>query len=535
MTGKIQKSNNRNKTHLLWVMFSKNKRLNYVMFPALIIMFMFIFVFQNCQRRNNPTEGEVIKESNPSSSTTTSTLTASLEDKAIFEISEKYTGEKTISHIRWQVTHGPEACYGDDVTVAEGTESNIEVDWSSFLGKEILVEAFIQFEGDDCITYRQQRLMVSKLKGVSCSSDMYRFDITSTLSSDDSLEPKRYFPIGSFVELEFKLSGPDEPGFDSFAWSVQKIFVKDDSQVDDFSTESLTYSFSEIGLYNVVAEASRNDSSATTTTTNSSIDSASASAQLLIGRCEGGDLSDIEIVLSEDSLGSETPKNILGPIWNYVRPADTDPGVDIMTLNIENYRFGQQIYRYPRESRSKFIDIDIENVDECFLDQNPISSEMCTTMGCSESNPDCNTCWTEYQIREDISPLSSCNDNALDMSEIDLDTTECTEDIFAIAVSKEIDISLLPKPEPSVSIPSSDPDQPEPLPGSLPSEPVSSTTIENQNAISSITDDESKGAWRSWWGAKPRVFYKHCPADSDYCYFGPEAYRPEEHHCPTDE
>ncbi len=526
MFGKIQGSSNTqfNKTHPLWLIFSKNKRLNYIMFPALIIMFVFIFAFQNCQKRKNPSEGVVIKESNtsnPSPSTTTSTLVSHIGDKAIFEISEKYTGEKAIPNIRWQVMETG-LCDGNNIIIAEGTESNIEVDWNSFLDKSVSVEAFIQFEGDDCITYRQQNIRVNQLSGSICDTDRYTFDILSTLSSDDLTRFRRYFSVGSSVDLEFRAFGPDELDFDSFTWSLQKIFVKDEEERADQTnnTVNLTYHFSEIGLYNVVVEASRTDLSATTTTTssNTNTEPASVSRQLLIGKCEGENLDDIEIVLSDDSFGYETPKNVLYPIWNYVRPVDTDyEAANVVTVNdTEGYPSGRHIYRYPRGSKAKFIDIDIQNADECFLDQDPVPiGETCS--GCSENSEGCtSSCHTEYGIREGLSPLPSCRGNALDMSTLDLDITICTDDIFVVAASKKIDISLLPTAELPVMIPSSE--------GSG----SSTQTLGTQAVVNSITDNENKNKKTL---QTEHVFYKHCPADSDYCYFGPETYRPEEHHC----
>ena len=84
-----------------------------------------------------------------------------------------------------------------------------------------------------------------------------------------------------------------------------------------------------------------------------------------------------------------------------------------------------------------------------------------------------NTTNCTYEVNEDLSPLSSCSGNALDMSTLDTDTTKCTDDVFIVAASKE-----------------------------------------GQDKIQ-------------------RTFYKHCPADEDYCYFGDERDRPSDHNCPS--
>ena len=93
--------------------------------------------------------------------------------------------------------------------------------------------------------------------------------------------------------------------------------------------------------------------------------------ELLIGMCE----DDLEVILSGESFGPSTPQiSELTPVFNYIRPAGTD--VKKMSIfedqrNASSLRGYQNFYEYKRSNTSKFIDIDIQNADECFLDTEP--------------------------------------------------------------------------------------------------------------------------------------------------------------------
>ena len=419
----------------------RSQKFNYIY--ALILIFVFVLAFQNCTQNddNGPIVDKLsVKTTTDTSSTTTTTL--STGDKAVFKLSDKYGGD-SVSKILWQA----------DVGSATRKENSIEVNWDDF--SDIKIEAFIQVEENECIIYRQ--LYISKYPTL-VSDPAYILKIISTPSPDNSPE-KQYFPIDTPVDLNFKAydamrRAPED--FNSFQWSIKKQFTlsgeDDQTELADQTnkTKKLTHTFSETGLYNISVNAST-----------ASNETFSPNTQLMIGRCEGDDLDDVEIILTSDSIGSQTPKESIRPIWNYIRPADTDSNVDITTLTTDNIFFGGHVYKYPRSSSSKFIDMNIQNADECFLDTQPV--ETCQT------NP--NDC--TYEIRENLSALSSCNGNALDMSTLDKDKTQCTDDVFVVAASKT-----------------------------------------GQNKMQ-------------------QAFYKHCPADQDYCYFGEENDRPSDHNCPS--
>ena len=115
-----------------------------------------------------------------------------------------------------------------------------------------------------------------------------------------------------------------------------------------------------------------------------------------------------------------------------MRPADTDTNnkVTFVFNNSENYQDQHITYKYKRNSSSKFIDIDIQNADECFFDAEPTIGITCPS--CESGATDC-IC--PYTMNEDLSPVSSCSGNALDMSTLDTDTTQCTDANFVVIAS----------------------------------------------------------------------------------------------------
>ena len=444
----------------------KNQKFNYTASSILIFMFILVLGFQNCGK-NAKNEGGPIER-------------ASVGDKAIFKLSEKYGGEKAISHILWRFAiHG--YCQNSLQTprrVNAGKDESIEMNWPELLkeiGRSFYLEAFIQFEGDECITYRRQKFhLLLNNSNLMCTRELQtdRFSLTSTLSSSEGVDYERFFPVESSVNLE--LFQDTTVDFNTVQWSIKRLFLEDDTELADQTNETanpLTHIFSQIGLYNVSVNASGTAKHPEDGYDYSSIP---VSAELIIGLCED---TASEIILSSESFGASTPQlSEIKPIFNYVRPADTDSNNKVTFVfndNSENYQDQHITYKYKRNSSSKFIDIDIQNADECFFDAEPLSTIECYPSGCSSDAADCN-CHTFYEIREDLSSLSSCSGNALDMSTLDTDTTQCTDAVFVVAASK--------------------------------------------------TGQESK---------VEKVFYKHCPANQDYCYFGEEYDRPSDHQCPS--
>ena len=441
-------------------MFLKNQKLA---FPVLVFMFMFIFIlaFQNCARNENKNDGPTDKASGPE---ITDTISNS-GDKAVFKLSEKYGGD-IVSNISWQTYR--KQCGKSEI--AFETDLNIQIPWNnqrgsivSHDGSSFNMLALVQLE--QCLIYRHLRLdqtLFSNDYFVDRSSCLAPSGDISFSLSDDASVKRNYFPVGSSVNLEFSNSSEESNSSlenESFQWSIKKI--GDDTELADQSHTSptLTHTFSEIGLYSVSVESSSMN--------------LGDDKELLIGLCEE-EVDAVEVILGQESFGDLTPEGILAtkPIFNYVRPADTDSNNKVTFVfndNSENYQDQHITYKYKRNSSSKFIDIDIQNADECFLDTEPIIGITCPS--CAPGATDCSCGPPSYEINENLSPLSSCSGDALNMSTLDTDTTQCTDANFVVIASKA-----------------------------------------GQEKIYEI-------------------FYKHCPADQDYCYFGYEKDRPNDHKC----
>ncbi len=426
----------------------RSQNFRYIIIPMLMFLFILIFAFQNCSKSED--------------SSVRHTRASTGGDNAVFKLSEKHNGGDDVSEILWQIKSGTGCGTG---TISTETALNIEIPWNQDYEPGTWgifnVAALTHLEQEDCFIYHSFRFSdVLSVDHLSCA--LSSGFISFSLSDDSSIE-RNYFPVGSSVNLEVKeYESSIEESLEniSFQWSIKK--VGDDTELADSSHTShqLTHTFSEMGLYEVSIKP---------TSPSENLFGSFDGTDLFIGLCEK-EVEAVEVVLSEESFGNLTPEEALEtrPIFNYVRPSDTDSSNKV-TLIFDDSRerysgHSPRIYKYNRSSSSKFIDIDIQNADECFFDDEPILKE------CSQPPIDC-----VYEIREGLSPLSSCSGKALDMSTLDTDTTECTDDIFFVVASQ--------------------------------------------------TGQEYK---------PQKTFYKHCPADQDYCYFGEENYyRPSDHNCPS--
>lgn len=477
-----------------WV---KNKRFHQIIIiPALVCLFFIMIAFQNCKKgtRSNlslPTPNPTQPKQGGSP-----TIITHLGDKAIFKLEKP--SNKAISHILWRII--PSYCRYKHRKVITSKASTLEMSWNDLLEQQAIasnfsIEAFIQLEDQEqCFIYRQNHVD-SYYGGIACTADLRLSDtlsILSKLSSDSNDAMKqdnseyRYFSVEDSVDLKFDQTDAFKPNplgdfgeigtsFNTFQWSIKKLFLEDPTELADQTntSENLTHTFSQIGLYKVSVNAS-----GTKTWPNGITDevvtediSETVSTELMIGRCD--ESVAVEIVLDHGSFGTSTPQAIsdseMWPIWNYVRPADTNANHTVQLNWIEN----QPIYKYKRASSTKFIEIDILKTDQCFFDTEPIRGVGPCLLGC-RAEEDCSCDNYHYAIREDLSPLPSCSGKVYDMGTLDTNMTNCTDNVFVVAAS------------------------------------------------TSIEGEETK---------RQSAFYKHCPANSEYCYFGKEAHRPDDQHC----
>ena len=441
-------------------MTMKSQKFKYITLSTLIFTFILIFTFQNCTK--NEKDGPLIRASTGG-------------DKAVFKLSEKYNGGNDVSEILWQIKSGT-ACGTSTISTEIGL--NIEIPWNQdyepYAWEIFNVASLTHLEQENCFTYRSFGFGdVLSVDHLSCG--IQYGSISFSLSNDSSIE-RNYFPVGSSVNLEFKEyessieeSQESEESLEdiSFQWSIKKI--GDDTELADSSHTShqLTHTFSEMGLYEISTKPASSSENSFRFFDN---------RQLFIGLCEK-EVEAVEVILSEESFGNLTPEEVLEtrPIFNYVRPSDTDSSNKVtLIFDDSRKRYSERsprIYKYKRSSSSKFIDIDIQNADECFFDDEPIVSVITSCPDCTSGVTTC-ACSYSYHIQEGLSPLSSCSGKALDMPTLGTDTTECIDDVFFVAASQ--------------------------------------------------TSQEYK---------LQKTFYKYCPADQDYCYFGEEDQRPSDHNC----
>ena len=548
-------------------MFLKNQKLVFLI-PIFVLMFMFTFAFQNCemdeilQSQSQIGSGSGSGKSDktidgPDGPTDVSRPGPSpLGDHAVFRLSKKYGGDVPKSNISWRI-YNEECGYKSHVTFQTGLYIQIPWDLTNTVIPSVLssvttlnpvtkmtfmeigdrpdpdldvisianlnLEALIQLE--QCLIYRpfNPKTLPAALVGVvpgvggvggteekfsssspsSCSPsyDGIFFSLFGD-ASDASLDNRNYFPVGSAVHLQYSppvtiLSKEKALENKPFIWSITKFGDGIELADQAHTSSTLTHTFSEMGLYNVSLQYSGTDDA------DDSHYFSSVERELLIGLCEK-EVDAVEVVLGEESFGESTPKAVLnsGPIFNYVRPADTNTQNKVTLVFDDNYNEHQDqhiIYKYKRNSSSSFIDIDIQNADECFLDTDPPT--ICLPDPGDQSDPGRpsaiinvdvdDSCFSTYGMRKSLSPLPSCSGNALaldisaldtdttDISALDTDTTQCTDEVFVVAASKK--------------------------------------------------------------GQEKKVqqnFYKHCPANEDYCYFGYQgdassnhSYRPKGYEC----
>ena len=300
----------------------KNHRFNYIVYPALIIIFFsLVLAFQNCKSIDelNPLQ-RVIKDPQdsitPITSTPTTTSLSHTASKAIFSISEQQG--RQISSILWQVKDFP--CHGEREIVATGTNPNLEIDWDS--STDVSVEVFVQFEGQGCINYKEYKPWDP---GIVCTQ-VYAFEdfkrdhnpwkVLATDSNDEILVGED-FSVGSSVNLEFigedhQWEGELNPlnflDFTSFQWSIKK--AEDQVELADQAnaTEGFTHAFSNIGVYNVSVTADLSGDAGTGAFSEDMHEqelyneiqaegSITRDSRLVIGKCEEDGVMDIEVSL----------------------------------------------------------------------------------------------------------------------------------------------------------------------------------------------------------------------------------------------
>ena len=272
--------------------FNKKKNWEYISIVLSSLLILTI-IFQNCEDKN----GDSNLSQNPGASSTGSIT---------FKI--KHEGTQIISDILWQVrTHRYNkrydiGCYTGSYEETDFREAdlNVEVDWNDVLqtdntlGVHVFVQAFIQLEEEDCITYKKESFQLvpfdSNKTDLICAqaavlsphiSPNFSTSETSSNMIESLNTPLYHFTVGDSIDLELvNLRNIEEDS--NFIWSIKNI--EDDIELADqnYQDTTFTYIFLEKGVYNI---------SAIEKETNFEI-----STQLLIGKCEDTDNSE-EIIM----------------------------------------------------------------------------------------------------------------------------------------------------------------------------------------------------------------------------------------------
>ena len=277
--------------------FNKKKNLEYICI-VISSLFALMLISQNCASKN----GTGVFYQTPG---------LTLKSPMIFKFKHKDT--HTVSNILWQVTmhHYTKqdiGCYikSHKKINFKKTDLNIEVDQNDILqadstfGISIFAQTFIQFEEEDCITYRKKSLQLatpsnSNKADLICIQPAVLPPHINPTSSMDPTSPYMiegidnalyHFPVGDSISLELVNL---RAAHSQFTWSIKNM--ENDTELADPTHQdlTLTHTFSEKGIYNV---------SATETNTNFEIN-----AQLLIGQCEITNITE-EIVMDTESSQS---------------------------------------------------------------------------------------------------------------------------------------------------------------------------------------------------------------------------------------
>ena len=328
--------------------------------------------------------------------------------------------------------------------------------------------------------------------------------IQASLTSDETYTPRNYFPIDSSVDLTFPYFN-NLSDIQNFDWNIRKIFPEDPFFEQDTSSDEPRYThvFSEVGVYDIsIVPSYYND------TVSGGNVFMKGHKTLVIGLC-GGNQNILEITLNEGTLRPNTSATFdlsyfdeeeaefSDVLWRVVHDNTELEVLDSSQAHL-NVNWGDVSGEVLLEvfaqlegencvfHRQKWLNIDqritphfnyVRPVDEdpqnIFLFDNDIYAYLRTSQSRSIGIDIKNAekCLFNGQI------VPGCNGVVEGISGIDSNTTECQE--------SEINV----------------------------------TAYRDDGQPLTVTQS----------------FYNYCPANDEYCAFGPQRYRPDEHRCPLAE
>ena len=275
---------------------NKKKNLKYI-FLVISSLLAFAMVSQNCASKS----GNHVLPQGPETPST---------HPIIFKIDETYTANYVISDVLWQVrahhyNKHDIGCYTGSYHKINFREINsgIELNWDDILqtdntlGISLFIQAFIQIEGENCITYKRQSFQLVP----SSSNDTDLICIQTAMSPphisptsetaqtsqymiENLKTPLYHFSVGEPIDFELiNLIHIEENA--KFTWSIKN--VEDDIELADQAHQeaTLTHTFSEKGIYNI---------STTEEETHFELNT-----QIIIGKCENTNTQ--EVIIRVDS------------------------------------------------------------------------------------------------------------------------------------------------------------------------------------------------------------------------------------------
>ena len=328
--------------------------------------------------------------------------------------------------------------------------------------------------------------------------------IQATLTSDETYTPRIYVPIDSSVDLTFQYFN-NLSDIQSFDWNIQKIFPQDTLFEQNASSDEPRYThiFSEVGVYDIsITPSYYND-----TVSNGNV-FIRGHKTLVVGLCSENQ-NILEITLNQGALRpntsatfdltyfdeeeTESPSVLWRVMHNNTELEILNSSETSLSTNwgdISGEVLLEVFVQFEGDNcvfhRQKWLNIDqtitphfnyVRPVDDdpqnVILFDNDIYAYLRTSQNRSIGIDIKNA--EKCLFNEQIIP--DCNGLAEGINGIDSDITNCIESEFDVTASR---------------------DDGNPL---------------------TVT----------------KSFYNYCPANDEYCAFGPQRYRPDEHRCPLSE
>ena len=322
--------------------------------------------------------------------------------------------------------------------------------------------------------------------------------IRATLVSDDAQTPRDYFSIYSNIKLSLTDLLPESSQNQSFTWNIEKIFpqgVVFQHTVTNEQSEYI-YTFPQVGVYDVSVTSHQEENA-------NNAESIRGHKKLVVGLCNENQ-NILEITLSEGTLQPNTKSaftlsyfdeneaTISNVLWqvthhnkNIATSNDNDPSRLVTQWdNISGETLVEIFAQFEGNDcifhRQRWVNID-QNIRPHFNYVRPVDDHSANIALLNNDTYVYVRSSANTSVLLDIQNadkclfngkiVPDCNGSAWDLSQVN-SGTECQENEFTV------------------------------------------TAYRNDNQLK-VSDS----------------FYSYCPANDDFCAFGPQRYRPDEYRC----